>query len=262
MATIIQDLTKDEVFSKENIEEKFYRPLSVTGYLTPLQRKKLREKRGLLSPVSPEPNESKKAIKSRLLKRKREIKCNVPSKHEKRTKRKEPISQIHCSAAKVICQTKSDLKEKKFFKSSSPGRLEKANFSMPFIYKKNLFTIIDKTIKENNLHLKKYPSLKETNCDLQSSQNDDDKSRKNVVTPCIVKINRSFCDINEDSSPTELTDDMTKHAQSIFDFDWPSDEELLKRQEEARANLRKQKILKESVDDKKEKDTQVIGKYL
>lgn len=251
-------LPKDDL-SKENMEENFYSPLSATGYLTPLQRKKLREKRGLITSVSPEFEEVQKNKLPRTVKRKREINTNLSSTREKRAKHKEPISQIQCSVARIVCKTNNSVKEKKFFKTSSPSRLEKVNFSMPFVYKKNLFSVIDKNIRENSLPLKKRPKFKEHSVNVQPPHNDSG-DEYDAKGPCIIKIN-NFSDISEDSVHRDFTDEMPvqEPAKTLFDFDWPSDEMLLKRQEEARASIKRQKILNENTEDNEEQ--QNIGMF-
>lgn len=251
-------LSKDDL-GKENMEENFYSPLSATGYLTPLQRKKLREKRGLIASVSLESEDVQKNKMPRMVKRKRETNANVFSTREKKPKHKEPISQIQCSVARIISKTNNSVKEKKFFKTSSPSRLEKVNFSMPFVYKKNLFSVIDKNIRQNSLHLKKRPKFKEHSCNLQPPHTDSGDGYETKV-PCIIKIN-NFSDIAEDSVHNALIDEMPvqEPAKTLLDFDWPSDEMLLKRQEEARASIKRQKVLNENVEDNEEQ--QNIGMF-
>lgn len=234
------------------MDEKFYTPLSATGYLTPLQRKKLREKRGLIASLSPESEDVQKSKKSRVVKRKREINASVlPSKREKRAKHKEPISQIQCSVARIISKTNDSVKEKKFFKTSSPSRLEKLNFSMPFVYKKNLFSVIDKNTRENSLHKKK-SNFKEHSFNIQPSHSDGCDEYETKM-PCIIKIN-NFSDVAEDSVHMDLIDQMPEQepAETLFDFDWPSDQMLLKRQEEARASIKKRKVLNENAEENEE----------
>lgn len=234
---------------KIEMDEHFYRPLCFTGYLTPLQRKKLREKRPLELDESLEIRDSKKNLKSCVIKRKKEhlMKRSCNSKRiVKRMKLKDCVSQMQCSAAKVVNKSNDSIvKDKKFFKASSPNRLEKANFSMPFVFKKNVFLNIDKCVKESlSMHTKHILNEKNVNSDQAVKMNE------NVSNHTPAK------NTNNDVAPplAEMSETSDK-KRSIFDFDWPSDEVLLERQERARANV-KDRVLKGSEEGQKgsEKD--------
>lgn len=221
--------SEDLFASKEN----FYKPLSLTGYLTPLQRKKLREKRKTLS-ESFTNVQAKIKVKKPIqgTKRKKEHFRSVTAQSNKKVKKKssELVPQVQCTAAKIILKNRAnlDVSCKKFFKASSPSRLEKANFTMPFVLQKNLFSNIEKCAKESIFHFRKQHSkLVNGSTVLSDSRSDIEDSVAEIG-----ELSTVFSDSGNDDC-----EKINPEEKCIFDFDWPDDEVLLKRRQKALAEL-------------------------
>ncbi|GFV45505.1 n-acetyltransferase ESCO1 [Trichonephila clavipes] len=271
----------NEEFHKDN----FYNPIGLSGYLTPLQRKKLREKRNikLSTFVEKEPTSLRKITKEKGIKKAKDrrtpklkvktksIKKILNSKHSK-----EVGPQLECSISELIQHRKDDsMKEKRFFKSRSPQHLKKAKFVMPLTYKKNLLDfgsekfvssptnlLAVKNVAEKisvNKALTPLESLRIGENDIQVNtyeKNDalDDSlgitskniEASNLEANSIVE-KRILADISDKVENTECKVASNSNSEvmlDIFDFNWPSDEELLERQHRARAKLRESLQLK------------------
>ncbi|GFY47582.1 n-acetyltransferase ESCO1 [Trichonephila inaurata madagascariensis] len=270
----------NEEFHKDN----FYNPIGLSGYLTPLQRKKLREKRNikLSTFVEKEPNSLRKITKEKGIKKakdRRIPKLKVKTKGIKKiliSKHSKVGAHLECSISELVQHRKDEsMKEKRFFKSRSPQHLKKAKFVMPLTYKKNLLDfgsekffssptnlLAVKNVAEKisvNKALTSLESLTNGENDMQVNtyeKNDtsDDSlgiNSKNIETSNLesnsIVEKQILADISEKVKNTECKVASNSNSEvipDIFDFNWPSDEELLERQHRARAKFRESLQLK------------------
>ncbi|GFQ77548.1 n-acetyltransferase ESCO1 [Trichonephila clavata] len=272
-------------YKEKSHKDNFYNPIGLSGYLTPLQRKKLREKRNIkLSAFDEkEPNSLRKITTEKGIKKaktlrtpKLKVKAKVIKKILNRKHSKEVGPQLECSISKLIQHRKDEsMKEKRFFKSRSPQHLKKAKFVMPLTYKKNLldfgsekFVSSPTTLQpiENvaertsvNKALTQLESLKidqndmQVNTDKKIDTLDDslaidseNTERSNLEANSTVD-KQILADISRNLENTKCKFDSNSNREvipDIFDFNWPSDEELLERQQRARAKLRESIKLK------------------
>ncbi|XP_055935190.1 N-acetyltransferase ESCO2-like [Argiope bruennichi] len=252
----------------EHRPNSFYNPICTSGYLTPLQRKKLREKRNLnlLSDVPKEleiSNKSKntlKVIKKAKAKRTPKLKSNEKV-IKKVLKQKDNFPQLQCSIANLVGQNKDDNpKEKRFFKNRSPQHLKKAKFVMPLTYKKGLdFTVTAplQLVKGNVKEISHNNSIMETStksmefgssleaCATENHSNSfNEKVTSNSNIEETVIKNCSSSDISNPQVSESLENSDSHESKEMFDkfdffeFNWPSDEVLLERERRARAKLR------------------------
>ncbi|GFT70669.1 n-acetyltransferase ESCO2 [Nephila pilipes] len=273
-------------YNQEFHLDKFYSPVSQSGYLTPLQRKKLREKRNIeLSPfVEKEPEVLRKVTKGKVIKAKNhstpklKMKSTVMKKVLIPKYSKEIGPQLQCSISDLVGHKKAEsMKEKRFFKSRSPQHLKKAKFVMPLTYKKSLLDFSGEKSVNSPTVLKPIKSMTEVRKpvtplksiesvdqnDIQSNtceKNDntcDSLSLKTKIpwTETSNLDSNSFVgkpilmDISGKLENTEckVESNSNKVIFDILDFNWPTDEELLERQQKARAKLRESLILKNAV---------------
>lgn len=272
---------------KEFHLDNFYSPISQSGYLTPLQRKKLREIRNItLSPfVEKEPNILRKVTKGKGIKKaknrstpKLKIKAKVIKKMLNPKNTKEIGPQLECSISDLVRHNKDEnMKEKRFFKSRSPQHLTKAKFVMPLTYKKNLLdfssekSVSSPTILQPIKNMIENTSANETLSPLESMKNDQNDIQISTCEKTDTSDNIHSCNSkNTDTSNLETNSFVVKPLLAnlsgkeenteckfesnlnkevipdIFDFNWPTDEELLERQNRARAKLRETLKLKQN----------------
>ncbi|GBM88079.1 Vacuolar protein sorting-associated protein 51 [Araneus ventricosus] len=253
----------------------FYNPICTSGYLTPLQRKKLREKRNLsLSPNVTKGSENlnkpksvSKGIKKAKTKRTPKLKSKekVIKKVLKQKESRDCFPQLQCSISDLVGHNKDDnLKEKKFFKNRSPQHLKKARFVMPLTCKKGLDFIPTMPLRPAKDDIKQRSlnnSIMETStesmelddsfesCAGESQSNSfSEKVSSNSNTEVREISDATSSDSSSSSQVSENLEntDCNKKSEKkgicdkfdLFEFDWPSDEVLLERENRARAVLR------------------------
>lgn len=194
-------------------QENFYTPLYMSGYLTPLQRKKLREKRKYDASDYQELGvQNVKKIKKSLGNSKKKTKLLAKPKE----KTKGPY--LRCALSKIIHKVEDrNPKDKKFFKTSS-SRLDKVMFTLPFSEKINLKN-------ESNSDEIYSPQRKNRLLEKYSVQNEQ-----------VLDQNKPFENLDEN---LEGATETPLFENTIFDFQFPPDDVLLKRQENARIIARK-----------------------
>lgn len=179
------------------VKENFYKPLCVDGYLTPLQRKKLREKRNCQY-TDGVASEEFKSKKPQPLKCKKECSSFKSKERLKKKKTKEIIPRVQCTAAKIVLRTlNNDGSCNRFFKSSSPNRLEKASFTMPLVYNKNSFSKVGKFVSSRKRLSNRDNSVPSTDV-MENSKHTEDVSSEQTPSTNASNILEN-CDANQGS---------------------------------------------------------------
>ncbi|KAG8182199.1 hypothetical protein JTE90_004137 [Oedothorax gibbosus] len=217
-------------------EDSFYSPLSATGYLTPLQRKLLREKRNtpVTCPFADDFKTPKSSIKSgkkpkRPASTKPKAKPKTPKEQHVSKPAKENNSELRYSVASLVNQGTSDgtTKEKRFFKNRSPQHLQKTEFVMPLSYKKRS---LDFSIEKRNTKQTLEPTKPISPNILASRENKSDncQSKENASKTSVATTpKRKIVDHKEQTQNPQILTSKPHKSDSCMSLDKTQNPQIL-----------------------------------